>query len=140
MTMSVVFIVFFKQKTAYEMRISDWSSDVCSSDPFIELSGRRQKIATTLADHIRALGDLPSEPDADREALGNVVRHVKSMLSDDEWRGLIAEREEGERELSRRAEAALRETLPEPVEATLRECRSEASSALDRLSAARQAR
>src|SRR3546814_10719787 len=27
-----VFIVFFKQKTAYEMRISDWSSDVCSSD------------------------------------------------------------------------------------------------------------
>src|SRR3546814_19845628 len=28
----VVIIFFFKQKTAYEMRISDWSSDVCSSD------------------------------------------------------------------------------------------------------------
>src|SRR3546814_10582829 len=28
----VLVIVFFKQKTAYEMRISDWSSDVCSSD------------------------------------------------------------------------------------------------------------
>src|SRR3546814_1551339 len=27
-----VCIFFFKQKTAYEMRISDWSSDVCSSD------------------------------------------------------------------------------------------------------------
>src|SRR3546814_2692694 len=27
-----VFFFFFKQKTAYEMRISDWSSDVCSSD------------------------------------------------------------------------------------------------------------
>src|SRR3546814_10468541 len=26
------FCFFFKQKTAYEMRISDWSSDVCSSD------------------------------------------------------------------------------------------------------------
>src|SRR3546814_2159630 len=26
------FFLFFKQKTAYEMRISDWSSDVCSSD------------------------------------------------------------------------------------------------------------
>src|SRR3546814_9008500 len=25
-------VLFFKQKTAYEMRISDWSSDVCSSD------------------------------------------------------------------------------------------------------------
>src|SRR3546814_10638314 len=29
----LIFIIFFfKQKTAYEMRISDWSSDVCSSD------------------------------------------------------------------------------------------------------------
>src|SRR3546814_17115473 len=27
-----MYIFFFKQKTAYEMRISDWSSDVCSSD------------------------------------------------------------------------------------------------------------
>src|SRR3546814_2718334 len=30
--LSLVFFFFFKQKTAYEMRISDWSSDVCSSD------------------------------------------------------------------------------------------------------------
>src|SRR3546814_6282239 len=28
----VRYVFFFKQKTAYEMRISDWSSDVCSSD------------------------------------------------------------------------------------------------------------
>src|SRR3546814_3835241 len=27
-----MYLFFFKQKTAYEMRISDWSSDVCSSD------------------------------------------------------------------------------------------------------------
>src|SRR3546814_18953400 len=30
--MLFIFVFFFKQKTAYEMRISDWSSDVCSSD------------------------------------------------------------------------------------------------------------
>src|SRR3546814_2883450 len=30
--MYLFFVFFFKQKTAYEMRISDWSSDVCSSD------------------------------------------------------------------------------------------------------------
>src|SRR3546814_10904256 len=29
---SILMFLFFKQKTAYEMRISDWSSDVCSSD------------------------------------------------------------------------------------------------------------
>src|SRR3546814_6320142 len=32
----VVIVVFFKQKTAYDMRISDWSSDVCSSDLFLD--------------------------------------------------------------------------------------------------------
>src|SRR3546814_6232070 len=31
------FFFFFKQKTAYEMRISDWSSDVCSSDLLAKL-------------------------------------------------------------------------------------------------------
>src|SRR3546814_2445919 len=30
--MCLILFFFFKQKTAYEMRISDWSSDVCSSD------------------------------------------------------------------------------------------------------------
>src|SRR3546814_10817803 len=33
------FFFFFKQKTAYEMRISDWSSDVCSSDLLIAGAG-----------------------------------------------------------------------------------------------------
>src|SRR3546814_9432100 len=40
----VCFFFFFKQKTAYEMRISDWSSDVCSSD--LDLQQPR-----TIADH-----------------------------------------------------------------------------------------
>src|SRR3546814_4289847 len=35
-----LFVFFFKQKTAYEMRISDWSSDVCSSD----LPGRKSSL------------------------------------------------------------------------------------------------
>src|SRR3546814_5618625 len=39
--LAVSFFFFFKQKTAYDMRISDWSSDVCSSDltrfdPFLQ--------------------------------------------------------------------------------------------------------
>src|SRR3546814_7116012 len=33
---------FFKQKTAYEMRISDWSSDVCSSDLLADAGDRLQ--------------------------------------------------------------------------------------------------
>src|SRR3546814_824465 len=46
----VLFVIFFffKQKTAYEMRISDWSSDVCSSDlvfgSLLEALGRSQVV------------------------------------------------------------------------------------------------
>src|SRR3546814_4671607 len=37
--LNLLFFFFFKQKTAYEMRISDWSSDVCSSDLIITDQG-----------------------------------------------------------------------------------------------------
>src|SRR3546814_19839874 len=45
--MLYIVIFFFKQKTAYEMRISDWSSDVCSSD----LHLRRRKVLRNVVDH-----------------------------------------------------------------------------------------
>src|SRR3546814_10698894 len=49
----VVSVVFFKQKTAYEMRISDWSSDVCSSDLY---NGQRpMMMAVTAAGVVLAL-------------------------------------------------------------------------------------
>src|SRR3546814_13143383 len=35
---------FFKQKTSYEMRISDWSSDVCSSDLGLVLTGQNGRV------------------------------------------------------------------------------------------------
>src|SRR3546814_14765820 len=42
---------FFKQKTAYEMRISDWSSDVCSSD----LKTQRINRKVGMADRVRQI-------------------------------------------------------------------------------------
>src|SRR3546814_4885999 len=44
----VCFFVFFKQKTAYEMRISDWSSDVCSSDLAEPVIGENRAIGRQL--------------------------------------------------------------------------------------------
>src|SRR3546814_4523160 len=68
-----VFIFFFKQKTAYEMRISDWSSDVCSSDlPRAEqcACGRRTERDDPL---LRALAEHPHGPPREIE-----VREVES--------------------------------------------------------------
>src|SRR3546814_6784958 len=59
-----VFVFFFKQKTAYEMRISDWSSDVCSSDlqrKCVFREGRRPPHADA-----RLLPQRPDPADGDR--------------------------------------------------------------------------
>src|SRR3546814_7921802 len=48
---SSIFFFFFKQKTAYEMRISDWSSDVCSSD--LRESGVTNRRSSPSADQSR---------------------------------------------------------------------------------------
>src|SRR3546814_6275976 len=56
-----MFFFFFKQKTAYEMRISDWSSDVCSSDLFTAESSQSPEevwIADGELDHARRLSEL----------------------------------------------------------------------------------
>src|SRR3546814_17207721 len=48
-----MFFFFFKQKTAYEMRISDWSSDVCSSDLTEGRSGRTEQAVTAMTAWLR---------------------------------------------------------------------------------------
>src|SRR3546814_18343559 len=68
---SVIFF-FFKQKTAYEMRISDWSSDVCSSDLTPEAEAWQQALLQFYRDGFRtaarhdglayAVGNSPKVP------------------------------------------------------------------------------
>src|SRR3546814_8921367 len=60
-----VCFVFFKQKTAYEMRISDWSSDVCSSDlrnlALIEPRHRGRPSATRFSTAVAQSGEFQVE-------------------------------------------------------------------------------
>src|SRR3546814_3073522 len=57
-------LFFFKQKTAYEMRISDWSSDVCSSD-LIPLREAVLDLQHQIGDHLAV--------ELDDERLGEAV-------------------------------------------------------------------
>src|SRR3546814_7915594 len=52
-----LFFFFFKQTTAYEMRISDWSSDVCSSDLWNQAQAELQQVGASIA----ALNTLASQ-------------------------------------------------------------------------------
>src|SRR3546814_6915487 len=66
-----VFFFFFKQKTAYEMRISDWSSDVCSSD-----------LANRAVGHNIARCALRADKDhsASKHSLGSKSKRSRSHL------------------------------------------------------------
>src|SRR3546814_20085733 len=69
----VYLFFFFKQKTAYEMRISDWSSDVCSSDLLL-WKGRCGARET----YQRSSGEIIYEDETDSvAALGGGVRGVQ---------------------------------------------------------------
>src|SRR3546814_4676244 len=65
---------FFKQKTAYEMRISDWSSDVCSSD----LSHNVAAQATTMGKRFANAG----------EELLQALQRVEELLARYPLRGM----------------------------------------------------
>src|SRR3546814_3087330 len=66
---------FFKQKTAYEMRISDWSSDVCSSD----LSGGDISKSATQRDDIGVGQRLAREIEA-HTGQGTVVQELAYLM------------------------------------------------------------
>src|SRR3546814_2368568 len=83
----VVLFFFFKQKTAYEMRISDWSSDVCSSDlqPVERQHGGEQ---SRHPDHARrdAGEDLWLGPDAERKQADRQHEEQQSIERSEERR------------------------------------------------------
>src|SRR3546814_4396382 len=65
---------FFKQKTAYEMRISDWSSDVCSSDLGSHQDDQREDQEHDVALDLKRIeeagvGSLPAHRDDVRHSL-----------------------------------------------------------------------
>src|SRR3546814_4701690 len=77
MFLSMLFFFFFKQKTAYEMRISDWSSDVCSSD-LDQLRHRLPDVDHQLAERPAGEADRPPPQHRDGE---QEQRHPERRLA-----------------------------------------------------------
>src|SRR3546814_3124767 len=74
---------FFKQKTAYEMRISDWSSDVCSSDLFCSQLFVLNHIARidAMAAHERFAAATPDTVEAIVAGIGDFAAEVYAPLN-----------------------------------------------------------
>src|SRR3546814_2634377 len=76
---------FFKQKTAYEMRISDWSSDVCSSDLlarqrliFEQRAGEQVEFVDMIGQHLARdlLAFFDEAADFGVDQLGGLLGHI----------------------------------------------------------------
>src|SRR3546814_3755684 len=75
----LVSVLFFKQKTAYELRISDWSSDVCSSELQESLIAYEAGFKGTLADRTRQVNGAIFHYDyRQKQFLGKVLDPVRS--------------------------------------------------------------
>src|SRR3546814_3555234 len=75
-----MFFCFFKQKTAYDMRISDWSSDVCSSD--LSSDSLRLQLGPSLRWPIFSGGRIRAQiRAADARADGAKARYERAVLS-----------------------------------------------------------
>jgi DNA repair ATPase RecN len=106
---------------------------------FRRLADRRDQVAAELEAHLRALGDLPGEPDRDREAVAEILTRLKSALAADKRLELLEERRQAEAALAARAEKALALEYPEEMRATLAALREEAARAEKELQAAAEA-
>src|SRR3546814_679394 len=89
-----VVFVFFKQKTAYEMRISDWSSDVCSSDLDYEPTlARTEKVLGVLVQQIDPIAKSPLLSMTPHNMAGEIVSAALHARREDQR--LIAEARTG---------------------------------------------
>jgi hypothetical protein len=89
------------------------------SQLFTELKQQRRQLAAELADHIRALDDLPKQPDPDMEAVDHLLSGVKALLSSDQRGTLIEERAQFDHKFADAVKAALQEVLTEDAKALL---------------------
>lgn len=76
-----------------------------------EMARRRRALARDLAPHIRALDDLPQQPDPDREAFDHLFTGLKAMFSQDSDGALLEHCLRADTELQQAIEAALREPV-----------------------------
>src|SRR3546814_11238878 len=75
------FFFFFKQKTAYEMRISDWSSDVCSSDLVgVARQAAREAEAQYVEHRLALAGVAETLADFLLQAVAAVIGRVDDLL------------------------------------------------------------
>jgi uncharacterized protein (TIGR02284 family) len=112
---------------------AETADDPALSHLFGEIARERRRFAAELADHVRALDDLPKQPDPDWETVDDLITGIKAFFSGDQRDTLIDERKKHERELAEAAEAGLQQDLPGATKSQLRQLLSHVHATIDQL-------
>src|SRR3546814_10316915 len=100
---------FFKLKTAYEMRISDWSSDVCSSDLFLQAAIKQKEV-----DERRDLNDAEITAIIEKQ-----VKQRRESIAAFEQAGRTETAEQEKAEVSVLQEFLPQQAKPEEIDAAI---------------------
>jgi uncharacterized protein (TIGR02284 family) len=92
------------------------------------LAEQRSHSATVLGEHLRRLGDLPKEPDADLETARDLLARVRVAFSGDKGEQVLQQARDVEAHLAETVRSALEQDLPADTRATLQDLLAEAES------------
>jgi Domain of unknown function (DUF2383) len=116
-------------------RAAGTMSDPGLAQLFSRLGGQHRQLAAELAAPIRALDDLPQQPDPDRKTVEYVFTGIKALLAGDG--ALVEEQVRVEDRIAATAQAALRLDWPSPTEDLLRRVLTQSATARNALAATR---
>ena len=102
---------------------ADTLQDAAASGACKKIAEERRALAGQAADAIRETGELPGEPDPDREAAEQIRERLEAMIGDDEVSAVVAHRLQGEEELLRILEREVSPVLGDNHSALLVQCR-----------------
>jgi uncharacterized protein (TIGR02284 family) len=116
----------------YALAVDD-SDDPTLAQLFGDLARERKSFAVELADHIRALNDLPQQPDPDRETVEDLLTGIKAFFSGDQRDTLIEDRKKQELELAEAIQAGLQQALSAETKMFLRRLLNHVDASMQRL-------
>lgn len=134
-------VIVALKRSIEDMRDEVDSHEVADAltDRLTAIADRRGPLVERLEDEVRAMGDLPSSPDADRQAFTHIATRFKALLSGDDAGPLVEAALDDEREILEAVDTALAvEDMPESAATLLHAARADVEDAMAALKALRE--
>lgn len=125
--------VLVQESVDHYQDVAEFIEDDAAASLLKDIAEKRSVIGDQLEGAIRETGDLPSSPDADREAGYQLVQRLKALFSADQTQDILVERLEAETDLATRLNDLRDGDLQEPFQTLLGRLQQDVATAEERL-------